>query len=122
MISQVIINLLTAIWAKKKYPNYFPEGELSNEEKRDINKRIRDLLTSKIGGVILLSADSIVISAFLGLEILAIYQNYFYVITALTGIFDIIFTSIISGIGNSLVVESNEKNYNDLKKLLSTVY
>ena len=47
---------------------------------------------------------------------MAIYQNYYYIITAIIGIVSVIFTSCSAGIGNSLVVESEEKNYNDLKK------
>ena len=81
-----------------------------------INQRIRDLFTSKLGGVVVNSADTVVISAFLGLTVLAVYQNYYYILTSIIGFVTIIFQSCTAGIGNSVIVETKEKNFNDLKK------
>lgn len=116
LFTQVLTNILTAYTANKLYPHYNAEGDLPKENVKEINQRIRDLFTSKIGTVVYDSADTVVISAFLGLTSLAIYQNYFYIITALTGFISIIFSACTAGIGNSLVVETNEKNFNDLNK------
>ena len=74
---QIITNISTAIVVDKMYPRYNPEGNLDKDEIQQINHKIRDLFTSKIGFVVVDSADTIVISAFLGLTALAIYQNYF---------------------------------------------
>ena len=116
LMVQVITNVFTAIVADKLYPNYKPEGKLQKQEVNAINKRIRDLFTAKLGGVIVNSVDTIVISAFLGLNILAVYQNYFYIITSVLGFVSVIFSACTAGIGNSLILESKQKNYNDLKK------
>lgn len=116
LISQAGINVFTAWIVNIMYPQYKPQGKLSRKEVRAINQRVKDLFTSKIGGVIVNSADTIVISAFLGLTVLAIYQNYFYIITALIGMIAVIFNACTAGIGNSLVLESQGKNYNDFKK------
>ena len=77
-----MLNVIVAIVAKKVYPNYNPRGNVSYEDKKIISKKIKDLFTAKVGTVVNNSADSIVISAFLGLELLAIFQNYFYIISA----------------------------------------
>ncbi|MBQ6464335.1 MAG: polysaccharide biosynthesis protein [Pseudobutyrivibrio sp.] len=116
LFTQVINNITTAFISNKLYPQYKPEGKLPSEEVKAINKRIRDLFTSKIGSVILTSADSIVISAFLGLRMLTIYQNYYYPISAVMGIVAIVFASCTAGIGNSIITESQDKNMNDLRK------
>ncbi len=116
LLGQVILNVSTAIVVNKIYPKYKANGVLDKKAVKDINQRVKDLFTSKVGSVIINSADTVVISAFLGLTTLAIYQNYYYIITAIIGIVGVIFTSCSAGIGNSLVVESEEKNYNDLKK------
>lgn len=116
LLSQVLTNIFTAFVANRMYPQYQAKGKLPREEIQQINRRIRDLFTSKIGAVIVNSADTIVISAFLGLNVLAVYQNYFYVITAVIGMITIIFASVTAGIGNSIVVETKEKNFNDLRK------
>lgn len=116
LVTQALTNIFTAIASDKLYPQYKTEGDLSKTEIKAINQRIRDLFTSKIGTVIYDSADTVVISAFLGLTTLAVYQNYFYIITALTGFISIIFSACTAGIGNSLIVETKEKNFNDLNK------
>lgn len=116
LATQAMTNIITAIVVTKMYPNYKAKGRLSADTVKSINHRIRDLFTSKIGAVIVNSADTIVISAFLGLTMLAIYQNYFYILSAIISIGTIIFSACTAGIGNSLIVESKEKNYRDLKK------
>lgn len=116
LITQIMTNIITAVVSDKMYPQYKSKGKLSKDMIKQINQRIRDLFTSKIGMVIVNSVDTIVISAFLGLTVLAVYQNYFYLITAITGIIGTVFTSVTAGIGNSIIVESKEKNFQDLNK------
>lgn len=116
LAAQALTNMITAIAADKIYPQFKPKGRMSATEKRIINRRIRDLFTSKIGAIIYNSADTIVISAFLGLTVLAVYQNYFYVLNAVTSLISVIFSACTAGIGNSIIVETKEKNYQDLKK------
>ena len=116
LATQIITNISTAIVVDKMYPRYNPEGNLDKNEIQQINHKIRDLFTSKIGFVVVDSADTIVISAFLGLTALAIYQNYFYILSSVMGFIAVVFTSCTAGIGNSIIVETAEKNYNDLKK------
>ena len=115
LATQAVTNILTAIAADKLYPQYRPIGNLPKNEVKVINQRIRDLFTAKLGGTITNSADTIVISAFLGLTTLAIYQNYYFIMNSICGFIAVIFGSITAGIGNSLVTESEDKNYNDFK-------
>lgn len=115
IFAQILQNIICAKLTNRLYPKYRPEGELEPELINDIKKKVQGLIINKIGGTILRSADSIVISSFLGLSILAIYQNYFFILTAVISILGIIFESCIAGIGNSLVVESSKKNYKDLQ-------
>ncbi len=112
---QALTNVLTAFFANKLYPQYKPYGKLEKKAVSEINRRIRDLFSAKLGSVIVGSADSVVISAFLGLTVLAVYQNYYYIISALYTFVGIIFSSVTAGIGNSLATESIEKNYKDFR-------
>ena len=116
LFTQALTNITTAIVANRMYPEFKPEGKLPKNEVKKIKQRIKDLFTSKIGSVIYDSADTVVISAFLGLTILAVYQNYFYILTSITGFIMIIFSSCTAGIGNSIVTETKQKNFNDLQK------
>lgn len=114
LVTQAVINVAIAIVADKLYPQFRPNGKLPKQEVSEINHRIGDLFTSKIGTIIVNSADTIVISAFLGLAALAIYQNYYFILTSITGFVTVIFSAVTAGIGNSLVVETKEKNFKDL--------
>ncbi len=123
VVGQVLLNVITALVSMRMYPDVGPRGELAEEERRDINQRIRDLFTSRVGGVVLNSADPIVISAFLGLEALAIYQNYYYIISALAMFFTVFFSSFVAGVGNSLATEDEGKNYRVFKEItMVTMY
>lgn len=116
LLTQAVTNITIAVAADKLYPEYKPKGNLPRNEVKQINQRIKDLFTAKLGSVVVGSADTIVISAFLGLTTLAIYQNYYFIMNSICGFIMVIFSSITAGIGNSLVVESPEKNYKDFKK------
>lgn len=120
MVSLVVgiaSNLATAIIVQRMYPHYHPAGKLPRDITASIGRNIRDLFTSKLGAVIYDSADTLVISAFLGLTALAVYQNYFYILTSVTAFIMVIFHSVTAGIGNSLTVESEDKNFLDFRKL-----
>ena len=116
LATQALTNIVTAVCADKLYPQFKPKGRVDKTQVQRINHRIRDLFTSKIGAIIYDSADTIVISAFLGLTVLAVYQNYFYILNSITGLIAVVFAACTAGIGNSIVVESKEKNYQDLNK------
>ena len=116
LLSQILTNIVTATVVTRMYPQYKAEGKLESSEVRVINGKVKDLFTSKLGAVIINSADSVVISAFLGLEMLAIYQNYYFILTAIIGIVGTVFAACTAGIGNSIITESKEKNYDDLNK------
>lgn len=114
--TQALNNILTAIVVTRKYPNYKPVATLSPELVREINGKIRDLFTAKLGAVVLKSSDTIVISAFLGLVPLAIYQNYFFIVGSVLSVLEIILSSMMAGLGNSFVLETKEKIFQNLQK------
>lgn len=116
LATQALTNILTAVYANRLYPQFRPKGSINSIQVKRINQRIKDLFTSKIGSIIYNSADTIVISSFLGLTILAVYQNYYYILNSITGLIGVVFAACTAGIGNSIVVESKEKNYQDLNK------
>ena len=121
LVTQIINNILTALVAERMFPEYRARGRLNKAERRSINHRIADLFTAKVGTVIVYSSDTIVISAFLGLSALAIYQNYYYIFSAVTSMVTIVFTSVRAGLGNSIIVDSREKVFADFKKFLLIV-
>lgn len=121
IIAQLFIQILHQLWvylyAKKMYPNLKPMGEIDEKVKKSITEKVRDLATAKFGAVILNSSDTVVISSFLGLTTLAIYQNYYFLVTSIISILATIMYGALAGIGNSLVLETREKNFYDFKSI-----
>ena len=91
---------------KKLFPAYQPRGTITDEQKKNIFTRVYALLGHKIGGTVIFSIDSIIISSFLGLTVLGIYSNYYYILTSVIQITNILLTSSRPAIGNKIVCDS----------------
>ena len=115
-IASIANNLITAFYVTKKFPNYKAKGILKPEILNDIKKRVAGLMLSKVAGTTRNTLDSIFISAFLGLTTVTMYGNYYCIMAAIISILAVITGGMSAGVGNSIAVETKEKNYNDLKK------
>ena len=109
-------NIITYVFAKRLAPQYVCKGKIESNKKKDIHKRVQGLMITKLQMISRNAFDSIFISAFLGLTMSAIYSNYYYIMTAVAGFITIFTTSLTAGIGNSVAIESVEKNYSDMNK------
>ncbi len=105
--------------AKKQYPQIRCVGTPDKQSKQAIYHRVKTLFGHKIGNTLMVNADSILISSFLGLSTQALYSNYYYIITAVNGVVEIITSGCLAGIGNKLIVDSEEDNH---KLFLSLTY
>ncbi len=115
-IITLINNVATGIITKKLYPNLYCKGSVDKETSKDIKKRVSGAFIGKVCGTTRNSLDSVFISAFLGLSLVAIYGNYFYILTALHSVLNIITVSMSGGVGNSIAKETEEKNYKDFNR------
>lgn len=114
----ILTNVLNAYLASKLYPEIVCRGKLGSEMIQDIKKRVVGLISFKINSVIFESADTIVISSFLGLLPLAIFNNYYYIMRTIVGFLGILTVSITAGIGNKMVTNSRAENYKDFMSLV----
>ena len=112
----VVTNVVRAVYVDRHYPDLMPEGDVEPELKRSIVKKMSALIGTKLNTVVLHAADNIVMSAFLGLTAIAMYGNYHYIMSSITGFLGIFYGSMTAGLGNSLVTETLEKNYRDFQK------
>ena len=117
-VTTIVLNCVRSLFVKKMYPQIVCEGHIEKDAVIGLSKRIIGLTLNKLAQVCRNSFDSIIISSFLGLVILARYQNYYYIISALTVMVSIITTAVGAGIGNSIAAETVEKNYSDYKDFL----
>lgn len=112
-LSTIVLNLIRNIIITKKYPQYVCKGSIENGFIKDLYNKVKALIGHKIGSTVLWFSDSIVISSVLGLNTLAIYSNYYYIMNAIIGVMAIVYNSVLASIGNSLVTENIEKNHKD---------
>lgn len=110
-------SLIVTVISYKKYPQYKCKGKIDKSTQHEITKRVFALAIQKFGNTISTSLDSIVVSSFLGLTLLAVYSNYFYIISSIMSFIWVCIAATTAGLGNSVVTESLEKNYLNFRKL-----
>lgn len=118
----VLDNLCVAIVTSRQYGAVLRAPGNSPVTPKELLASVKYVVGHKIGGVILQSADSIVISAFLDLTLLTMYSNYYYIISALVGIFHVGYSAILAGVGNSLITQSAEQVYKLFRELSFLVF
>lgn len=106
--STLLNNVIKARIVDSRYSEYLTKDKISHEIRCDIKNRIVPLIGIKISTVLINAADTLVISAFLGLTETALYNNYFFIMSSVQSIVYEIHGSMLGGVGNSLVVESKE--------------
>lgn len=111
----VLNNIVPAIYVKKYYPQYICKGDISADLRKDIRTRLTGLMITKISAVSRNAFDSIIVSAFLGLVMVGIYNNYFYIINSVSAMMLVLTNAIAAGIGNSIAYDSTEKNLQDMR-------
>ena len=78
---------------------------LTSEERKEVKRNSSAMLMHKIGGTMVNTLDSIIISAFLGVELLGRYSNYSSIVTNATAVLSLLFTPLISIIGHTFVAD-----------------
>jgi len=98
-------------------------ARLTKEEKREVKRNSSAMLMHKIGGTMVNTLDSIIISAFLGVELLGRYSNYSSIVTNATAVLSLLFTPLISIIGHTFVTDRKMvvKRYDQLYLLNFTI-
>lgn len=109
ILNNIIIQYITT----KFYPNYICRGTIDHEDYIDIRKRVIGLMIYKLCGVSRNGFDNMFLSAYLGLATVAVYNNYFLILTGIRSIMGIVSSAANAGVGNSIAIETVEKNYGD---------
>lgn len=102
--------LITEIYARKKYGHIMIlKQDVDEDTKEGVKKKVLAMFMHKIGAALVNSADSIIISSFIGLTMLGLYSNYTIIITAMMGVITLFFTPLTSVIGHLCVSSEKEK-------------
>lgn len=117
--------IITDAAARKKYAPILSDKKqkLQPPAKRELLKNIKAMFMHRVGYILVNTVDSVVISAFVGVAALGTYSNYAMILTSLTEVIKLVFTSLTSVIGH-LFVEADRnttKKYSERFHLLNFV-
>lgn len=117
VVCTIMNNVIVYFLTRKMYPDYFCGGDLDKSEKKAITLQIFGILADKICCVSRTSFDSIFISIYFGLEIVAKYENYAYITNALYSVINMLVLSLIASVANCIATKTKDANYQDMKQL-----
>ncbi len=89
---------------------------ITKEQFRELKLLVGGLALSKFRGASRHAIDSICITAFVSLTMTAIYSNYFLILGAVISLSGILCNAMQASVGNSIVTESREKTYRDMRR------
>ncbi len=109
IIAALLQWLITEIVTKKKHGTIIAtHASLDVQAKTAVKRNVKAMFMHKVGTVLVNTADSVIISAFVGVAALGEYANYTMILTAMVGIISLIVTSLTSVIGH-LCAEEDKK-------------
>lgn len=109
----LVSNLLVNRYATKMFPELKSSGRWSFKGLKGIRKQIGGIAIGRISLMCRNSFDSIIISALFGLTTVAIYSNYYLIVSSLFSFSSVVVTAMGASVGNSLALESVKKNEAD---------
>ncbi|MBR1811942.1 MAG: oligosaccharide flippase family protein [Clostridia bacterium] len=112
-VGTVVYNIIIYYIAYKKYP-YIADKQakpLDGETKTSLFRNTRDLLLTRVSGLIVNNTDNIIITYFNGLAVTGVTSNYTLFISTLTTLFAQVFDGMTASIGNHNALEDDAKRY-----------
>lgn len=101
---------ITEVYSYKNYkPILTHNKELVDETtKKEIVNKVKALFMHRIGGVLVNSADGIIISAFIGVVVLGKFSNYSSIAVSMSSVIALAFSPLTSIIGHAYVSEKEK--------------
>lgn len=117
LLLQILNTSLENIFISRRANKIYPfltkrdHEKLHAEEKKSISRNVKAMIGHKIGGVVVLGTDNIILSKFVGLVTVGLYSNYLLITGALNTILGLIFEAATASIGNLGVTETKERSH-----------
>ena len=116
LLFTVLRNLVISHVVGRRFPQYVCRGGISDEQFGALKLLVGGLALSKFRGASRHAIDSICITTFVSLTMTAVYSNYFLLHSAVVSLSGILCGAMVASVGNSIVAESREKNYRDMRR------
>lgn len=118
IVSTLMNNILIEYVSRKLYPEYFCSGYINRIEKNSIIKLVGGIMVQKLCQTFRTSLNSICLSAFTSLTIVAIYGNYYYFLTILISMCSVFTSAVSASIGNCIATKNKKENYDDMNHFI----
>lgn len=111
IVGNVAQNLVIAKVADKKY-KYLKKSNVSldNTNKKDVYRRVYAMSLYKVSTTIVNSTDNLIISSFISVLAVGIYDNYYLIVNAVRSMVIVVFQAFTASLGNLFATESKERN------------
>ena len=119
LVCTVAQNIALALKVKRDYPifDHSSAGNLPHEERRRIFKDTKALMLQRISFTVLNSTDSLIISAFVGVDQVGLLSNYVLIEEAIVGVLSQVVHSITASLGNFFAKEDRESGFVLFKRI-----
>lgn len=118
MLCTIFQNIAIAVRVKKDYPIFNnSKEELPKQEKKRIFDDVKALMLQKISFKILNTSDSIIISAFVGLNWVGLLSNFIMIEEAIVAVLSQVTSAISASLGNLFVESDDETGYIMFKRV-----
>ncbi|MBO0454300.1 lipopolysaccharide biosynthesis protein, partial [Candidatus Enterococcus murrayae] len=121
---QIFFTFLTNLNISRKTDKDYPylkediHEKLEPETISEIKKNVIGNVSSKIGGVVVMGTDNILISTFVSLTAVGIYSNYLLLVNSVQNLCKQVTNSITASIGNFAATTSKDKGFELFKRHL----
>jgi O-antigen/teichoic acid export membrane protein len=115
LIVQIIFTIAENIAVSRKADNLYPYlkyksvHKLDKETYSEIKRNTAAMIFHKIGSVLVMGTDNLLISKFVGIVAIGLYSNYLLIISSLSTFYGLVFQSVTASIGNLGVTESEDR-------------
>ena len=117
LIFTVINNLWIGWFTGRLFPHIVCKGKLDQAVLDNMKKLVAGSFIQKACSVTRNSLDSVCISAFVGLVVAGMYNNYYTIFNAIRTVLAVCVTSLTGGVGNHIAIKSKEENFQEMQRL-----
>jgi O-antigen/teichoic acid export membrane protein len=120
IVFSFISNFNLSILVKRRYP-FLSERKKFNLDrtyKKRIFKGMLSMMSHKVGRVVLLGTDNILLASYVGVYWVGLYSNYLMIINIVNTLIHKVFASISASIGNLDEADGKEKGYKVFKTVI----
>lgn len=122
LILGAIINTTQWYWVNKRIYKAYPYlndkniAPLAQNERKTIATNVKAMVFHKFGELCINQTDNIIISSFISITAVGLYNNYYMIIGIINKFAQSIFGAATASLGNLIATESKEKRYEVFKR------